>query len=253
MLPRLDGKSTSSFHIPSAKLSSFRPSSPVALRNGLFRSPETAALLRAEAVDRFLRWREVEKAVEVIWKGSLGVNSSGRRAVTADSARLVNSGWGRSITNVGHQGASKKVDAWNKVKWEAEWMEDHAQEVARRMRVDKSSAPGRSRTGTMLPPMKAVHAEDSSRATSLNADSILKEGAPVQYQTGTAHAGIHTSFDPLHLPSLFIFSVSLLGPLRVRVWASVKSTIENISEAKVQMALFGGFCIGVGAGMWVRS
>jgi hypothetical protein len=52
-------------------LSAFQPSSAVALRSGLFHSPETVALLRSEAVDRFFRWREVEKSVERILGASV--------------------------------------------------------------------------------------------------------------------------------------------------------------------------------------
>ncbi|KJA26939.1 hypothetical protein HYPSUDRAFT_100267, partial [Hypholoma sublateritium FD-334 SS-4] len=190
VLPRLSGShriaesSARTPHIPSAKLSAFRPASPVALRNGLFRSPETAALLRAEAVDRFLRWREVEKAVEGIWESSLNTNAT-----------------------------SEKGEGWSKARWEAEWMEDHAQEVARRVR------------------------EDATR------------NGPAHCMDGPHAHGLHPSFDPLHLPSLIVFSVSLIGPLRVRVWASLQSAVESLNETKVQVALFGGFCVGVGAGI----
>ncbi|KDQ56771.1 hypothetical protein JAAARDRAFT_59027 [Jaapia argillacea MUCL 33604] len=51
------------------KLSSFTPANALALRQGIFRSPETLAMLRMEAGERFLWWREVERGVERIEGG----------------------------------------------------------------------------------------------------------------------------------------------------------------------------------------
>lgn len=52
------------FSLPAnSNLSVFRSRTPIALRAGLFRSPETLAALRVEAAERFLGWREVERAV----------------------------------------------------------------------------------------------------------------------------------------------------------------------------------------------
>lgn len=279
VLPRLSDShriaesSTRTPHIPSAKLSAFRPASPVALRNGLFRSPETAALLRAEAVDRFLRWREVEKAVEGICESSLSTNvgsgrgtlkpGSGRRG--AGSRRMVHRlserDWGRGNfsgnaedARRSQQATTEKGEGWSKVKWEAEWMEDHAQEVARRVREDatRKHVVGRSRTGTLLQPLKNTDTDEpSTKAADCSGGSV--DRGPAKCMDGPHAHGMHPSFDPLHLPSLIVFSVSLIGPLRVRVWASLQSAVESLNETKVQVALFGGFCIGVGAGIWARA
>ncbi|KAF9224885.1 hypothetical protein BS17DRAFT_55152 [Gyrodon lividus] len=89
-------------------MSSFRPSSAFALRNGFFRSPETLSSLRYEAAERFLRWREVERAVE-----SLGASHR-------ETAQYI----------------SEKKPGWDKAKWEAEWEIRFSQDVATRARED---------------------------------------------------------------------------------------------------------------------
>jgi hypothetical protein len=89
-------------HFPSRPhMSSFRPRSAAALRNGLFRSPETLSSLRYEAAERFLRWREVECAVE-------GINASHRETISLSSNEPL----------------------WNKAQWEAEWESRLSQDVA---------------------------------------------------------------------------------------------------------------------------
>ncbi|KIK96881.1 hypothetical protein PAXRUDRAFT_825482 [Paxillus rubicundulus Ve08.2h10] len=85
-------------------MSSFRPSSAIALRNGLFCSPETLSSLRYEAAERFLRWREVERAVE-------NLGASHRETMHC---------------------ISEKVHRWDKAKWEAEWELRFSQDVATR-------------------------------------------------------------------------------------------------------------------------
>jgi hypothetical protein len=91
------------------KLSSFRPSSALALRAGLFRTPETLASLRSEAADRFLQWREVERSVNSLQQ---------------------------SRTNSRQQERSLREhpNAWNKEKWETEWDATLSRDVARRLR-----------------------------------------------------------------------------------------------------------------------
>lgn len=87
-------------------MSSFRPSSSSALRNGLFRSPETLSSLRYEAAERFLRWREVERAVENI------------AASHRETAYYI----------------AEKTQEWDKARWEAEWEMRLSQDVAARAR-----------------------------------------------------------------------------------------------------------------------
>ena len=105
-------------------MSSFRPSSPSALRNGLFRSPETLSSLRYEAAERFLRWREVERAVENI------------AVIHRETAHYV----------------AEKSQGWDKARWEAEWEMRLSQDVATRTREGTVTA----RPDTISPPAPCV-------------------------------------------------------------------------------------------------
>lgn len=112
------------------QLSSFRPTSTLALRSGLFRSPETLCSLRSEAADRFLKWREVERAV-----GS--IRSSPEQA---DPARIRVNDKDRYYTK------------WSKAEWESSLSED----VARRLREDtvtEEDRPHRPCTSSFLDPL----------------------------------------------------------------------------------------------------
>ncbi|KAG6337013.1 hypothetical protein ID866_2073 [Astraeus odoratus] len=93
---------------PRPHMSSFCPTSASALRHGLFRSPETLSSLRYEAAERFLHWREVERAVESI------------RAAHRETAIHL----------------SEKQPSWDKEKWEAEWESRLSHDVATRSRED---------------------------------------------------------------------------------------------------------------------
>ncbi|KAI0049473.1 hypothetical protein FA95DRAFT_854459 [Auriscalpium vulgare] len=158
--------------------SAFRPASTLALRTGLFRAPETLALLRAEAADRFLHWREVERVADnmqfVREQAQEGVKESGRTR-------------------------------WDKAKWEAEWDAQLSHDVGRRLRE-------RTITGPRPTPSCAP--------------------AP---------------FDPLHLPSLFMFSLSLLSPL--------KESLQrlSLSGGRLGLVLVGTLCAGIGIGLVMRS
>jgi len=59
------------------------------------------------------------------------------------------------------------------------------------------------------------------------------------------------SIDPLHLPSLIVLSFSLFAPLKERLGSVLASAVESLKERRVQAALIGGFCVGVGVGLWV--
>ncbi|KAI6165295.1 hypothetical protein EDD17DRAFT_1438254, partial [Pisolithus thermaeus] len=96
-------------------MSSFRPSSASALRNGLFRSPETLLSLRYEAAERFLHWREIERAVE-------SIHTSNRE--------------------IAHH-FLEKAPSWDKAKWEAEWESRLSHDVATRSRENTvTNRPG---------------------------------------------------------------------------------------------------------------
>ncbi|KAF9471156.1 hypothetical protein BDN70DRAFT_998716 [Pholiota conissans] len=247
---------SNTFSTSSSKLSSFRPTTAVALRTGLFHSPETVALLRSEAADRFLRWREVERAVEGIWEGSTAVGD-GRGTVRAKGKK---SAAGKARR--GGPRESSKAEGWSKAKWEAEWMEEYAQDVARRMRDADRHVPQRSRTGTMLPPLRVARSSSSGAQhppePTVTASTIYPTESSQASMTKDAkhrtapciHAPINgTPYDPLHLPSLLILSFSLL---RECVGGAMRRTVGTLKETRVQVALVGGFCVGVGVGVWVR-
>ncbi|KAI9464146.1 hypothetical protein BJY52DRAFT_1078310, partial [Lactarius psammicola] len=105
-------------------VSAFRPSSTHALRAGIFHSPETLNLLRGEAAERFLRWREVERAVRSV------------RESRTDDARSQNS-----------------VVAWDKAAWETEWAATLSRDVARRLREGTITAG----SGSSYVPAKSTH------------------------------------------------------------------------------------------------
>ncbi|KAF5384432.1 hypothetical protein D9615_003466 [Tricholomella constricta] len=197
VLPRIT--STNSLSSQS-KLSSFRPSSAIALRSGLFHSPETIAVLRSEATDRFLRWREVERTVDEIHMSR------------------------RDDTSHHHRDPDGLL--WDKAKWEAEWVASLSQDVAKRLRE-----------GTIT--------ERNARCSSRNDHASTND--PSRSCLSSSY------FDPLHLPSLLVFSVSLLGPLHARLRRSLAALVEVLGESGLGVALLGGFSMGIGVGLFLKS
>ncbi|PPQ78319.1 hypothetical protein CVT25_011690 [Psilocybe cyanescens] len=274
VLPRLHGPHrglAAAGSASSARLSNFRPASAVALRSGLFHSPETVALLRSEAVDRFLRWREVERAVEGIWDGR---EQQQRDKETTKGTGSGSFWWGSGVSVAGRlpqRGDSlyledeeeetktregKSVERWSKAKWEAEWMENHSHDVAIRMRedADKDQMRRRRRRTISSKPIAYYHSEHNRDDSSKVPPPLDKPPVQPQPQPHGESRGLpHTSFDPLHLPSLLMFSFSLLGPLRTRVGDSIRGFVEIFGDTRVQFALTGGFCVGLGLGAWAKA
>ena len=169
-------------------------------------------LLRGEAVDRFLRWREVERVVRE-------VKSAGKRKRDLEQETT--------------------TEGWSKAKWEMEWMEDHSLHVARRMREDTVT----QRAATI----------DQSRSKESNLSTSEQDGdSPNIY--GSFQPTSSISFDPLHLPSLFFFSLSLFDPLKSKVKQSVVGIWGdwNWKFSAMQMTIIGGvgFCFGLGVGLF---
>ncbi|KAH9931552.1 uncharacterized protein B0H18DRAFT_989936 [Fomitopsis serialis] len=205
-----------------ATVSSFRPATPHALRTGLFRAPETLARLRSEAASRFLRWREVERAVEKISPSS-----------SADTVRASKS------PVVAH---ARTKSGWDKAQWEAEWEGSLSQEIAVGLQQ-------RRRADTALP---ARPREEEESRPPVFSESRVRRGS----QCAPA------PFDPLHLGSLFMFSLSLLGPLKSHIARSLsfgRRDVSSTSRAKpnrsmgfgLGLALVGAFCAGIGLGLLV--
>jgi hypothetical protein len=189
----------------SSHLSSFRPANSTSLRSHLFRSPETLASLRMEAVDRFLRWREVHR-----------VHNAIALSATASSPTL-------------HKDHPTKIK-WNKADWEAEWDYRLSREVSD---LNKSTPP---------PP------------------SPSKPPSPSNSSNGCAAYYSPTTFDPLHLPSTLMLSMSLLSPLRYRIFGDPTETLDGSATTSSTnpvnwgiLGIMGAFCAGIGLGMLIAS
>lgn len=81
-------------------------------------------------------------------------------------------------------------------------------------------------------------------------DDDEKEYLLPPQDSSSSSSSSYTPLDPLHLPSLMFFSISLLKPLRIRLRRSISGFFESIaSEKNVRVALLGGFCVGLGIGV----
>ncbi|EGO26816.1 hypothetical protein SERLADRAFT_464293 [Serpula lacrymans var. lacrymans S7.9] len=125
VLPEL---SDNDHHSGRLHLSSFCPRSGVALRSGLFRSPETISMLRFEAAERFLRWREVEREVKNI--------AQSRKDVFGPAVK-----------------PKSEEPVWDKAEWEAQWDHTLSKDVTRRLREDTITA----RPVISMPCMSSLH------------------------------------------------------------------------------------------------
>ncbi|KAI0634606.1 hypothetical protein C8Q77DRAFT_1157401 [Trametes polyzona] len=253
-----------SYKVHNPHISSFRPASIDALRTGLFRNPSTLAALRAEAASRFLRWREVERAVRRVQQG-----------VRSPSSSQTSSSLKTPMPPHAHP-ASMDDDRkgwWDKGAWEAEWEGELSQEVALHLRRRRRSVPLSS-----LPTMTHLPRQTSyfHRAPADLATPMPREAHPDEGRLVSPPCAGPASFDPLHLPSLFVFSFSLLGALRTRVFRSLgfsgsknrtprqsrTLSIEGKQDGHsgtrgfghtfgLGLALVSAFCAGVGIGLLV--
>ncbi|KAI8989020.1 hypothetical protein BD414DRAFT_322872 [Trametes punicea] len=263
--------SNRSYPIFSPHASAFRPASLDALRKGLFRTPSTLAALRAEAAARFLRWREVERAVERVQWGvssSSTVHSSMMKTPLAPLAE-------------GHA-PDEKRGWWDKEAWEAQWEGTLSQEVALHLRRRRAGTARRISPLSSLPPVGRVERQTSYfRRPSASPDaSTAALDTPIPRETDqggllSPPCPSAAAFDPLHLPSLMVFSFSLLGALRTRVARAfglhgTKNTSRDRPSAMdasgaqtrqgssggfgftfgVGLAIVGAFCAGVGFGLF---
>ncbi|KAF7986052.1 hypothetical protein HWV62_41426 [Athelia sp. TMB] len=160
------------------ELSAFAPRSLLALRASLFRNPETLALLRGEAADRFLRWREAQRLLPPLSPSLSPKKAKGKETIAR---------------------------AWSKKQWECEWEHLLSADVAR------------------------------ARARTVTQDSLTR----AQQRRKSAEAPPPPCYDPLHLPSFLSLTLALLRP--AKAWAGV-----------ILLGM-GGFCVGMGLGVWVGS
>ena len=121
---------------------------------------------------------------------------------------------------------------WNKANWEAEWDYKLSKEVSD---LHESTFP---------PP------SPSKLPSPSNSSSCATYYSPM-------------TFDPLHLPSIFMFSLSLLAPLRHRIFGAREpaetldgSTATTKSTRSVNwgiLGIVGAFCAGIGLGVLIAS
>ncbi|KAF8639160.1 hypothetical protein AX17_001648 [Amanita inopinata Kibby_2008] len=256
-------------------LSSFRPRTLAALRAGLFHSPETIALLRGEAADRFMRWRVIECTVADIYSARNGKHSSHVRNYGSEDLEAGSSKWEETMEE-----RRSPSSTWDKAKWELEWMPTFSVDVAKRMRqgtvtqahprfrkpipvvsdlapnetcADDDSEPdvemqAQIATSPLTPRVPATHHSPSDEKTfNYNPDT-----QPFSETGPSPVLGKAIAYDPLHFPSLLLFSMSLLGPLKERFDGSLSFIWDALGEAQVRVALIGGFVVGIGVGLAIR-
>lgn len=199
---------------------SFTPSTSVALKEGLFRTPELLATLRQQAAERFLRWRDLEveqqrvdgQGLESSLTTAVGYLRSGKRRGSMPVPTLRR----KSMPNT----TGTEELEWSKERWEHELM--------------------------------ALHSRPSSSSNPHLAGEEGGEGE--EDESPESWSNSHSSFDPLHLPSLLMLSFSLLHPARRRVQHTLSTLFRSlVTDWNVRLTLLGGFCIGLGVGWLVRA
>lgn len=129
----------------------------------------------------------------------------------------------------GHSYSPTKA-RWNKSDWETEWDYKLSKEV---FDLNKPTLP---------PP------------------SPSKPPSPGNSNSSCAAYYAPTAFDPLHLPSIFMFSLSLLSPLRYRIFGEPMETLDSPTTTRSTkpvnwgiLGIVGAFCAGIGLGVLIAS
>lgn len=139
--------------------------------------------------------------------------------------------------NESHAAPVEVREGWNKAKWETEWLESFSKDVDILRRTRELTVTERS-----IAMEHVAHPKSRDETHS----ECASDGSQVpQRQPKQASYASTTTFDPLHFPSLFAFSVSLFGPLKARLDESVRGIWMVLNETQVRVALLGGFCLGV--------
>lgn len=156
---------------------------------------------------------------------------------------------------------------WDKDEWEAQWEGELSHEVALHLRRRRAGTVRRITPLSSLPP-----AGQTSYFRARDAPPAALD-TPMPRSTGEQDGLLSptcpsAAFDPLHIPSLVVFSVSLLGALRTRVTRSIglhgvkRAAGTAAPEERTQrrgrsfgyqfsvgFALMSAFCAGVGIGL----
>ncbi|KAF9041245.1 hypothetical protein BJ165DRAFT_273552 [Panaeolus papilionaceus] len=236
--------------VPRAKLSAFSPNSLQSLLVGLFRAPETLKTLRMEAVERFLKWREVEGEVARSLAASSGIPLSSSNlndsvsSETQHPLEIIQSSGGRRVGMGVRLNTGKPQPKWQewKQQWETEWMESFSVDVASRLKEER----GNEQTPTYSrPSFKVPGARKHLRLTERkDTDLHGREAGGDEDRPSSPSALIPTSplaqsttlpTDPLHLPSLIFLSLSLLGPLKQRLRERIKNVFAIFWDTSVPL------------------
>ncbi|KDQ32962.1 hypothetical protein PLEOSDRAFT_1110331 [Pleurotus ostreatus PC15] len=182
--------------------------SPHYLQPGTILRSNTLPSLRREAAERFLRWYEIDRIV-----GHFGVPVS-RKLITPSSnnnnpssSTLPSQGRDLVGTVKGHQSgksAKRKLEETTFEDRKSFWESDLSIQVARRRLAAPSSFMSQQQSES--------HPEPDTPAQ--------RTARPLSHST-RSHSFIAGNFDPLHLPSVLWFSLSLLGPFSRRISNSI--------------------------------
>jgi hypothetical protein len=156
--PRTHNPSYTSTTGSNDTLSSFRPLTPLALRHGLFRSPEILATIRSEASEKFLRWSRVEGVVKEIWNN----RSTRGRNLTITQSTAISGGMARSKAG------------WEK-EWQGRWEEQLTGDVSERLREMEREADNAD----------LLESSDDEQRSGSSASDQEDNGLPL-YNSGTA-------------------------------------------------------------------
>ncbi|KAI0078084.1 hypothetical protein K474DRAFT_1660931 [Panus rudis PR-1116 ss-1] len=234
-----------------AVLSSFRPDSAYALRAAILRSPETLASLRSEAVERFLHWREAERACRrgvVEAQGSATYFHAHEPTPRVETPNFEWESYDEDSTGSGTlgviPGGSLKwdnVDTWKRKEGVSNSSTNGVM-YSRRGREGKRSLERRlTVTGRNRPAISPPHDDEQSSE---------KHPKHLTKQQSTSAPSI--PLDPLHLPSLLALSASLLSPLKAKFLGFF--AIPGIASSGSGGNGFGAgivlsaFCAGIGLG-----
>lgn len=232
-----------------ARLSSIRPESVLSLRDSIYRRPETLATLRLEAADRFLRWREIERAVGHLMESP---NSGTKRSVP--SSQRAN----RTDTRLEQLPIveRRKNVRWDKSRWEAEWEGTLSTDISRTLRTRRDRVP-------VTDYFNSVAASPVSTISHDHHSAIHHPALPSRKASYPHDDGVTPPpFDPLHIPSLVTFSISLLAPLKAKVAQAFRfhssppddvvtpdKSSSDVGSSVRGWVLAGAFCAGVGVGI----
>jgi hypothetical protein len=156
-----------------------------------------------EAAERFMRWREVERAVD-------GVVHQ-----RADDTEYFSP---RHRPRAG----------WDKEKWERDWMENLSKDVYVALQHRRQNEP--HQRSPLVPTFYEEHDADRSHSVTPSSESerVERPASPAPFPPNLLP---HSQpFDPLHLPSLLLFTVSILVPLKNRVLDCVKAVAQGYFE-----------------------